>query len=177
MLKQIVFPVHLDARSYRQYCIFDAFRLQRRWIAPVLIAAVLTTLALAGLLGFLPIGESAAGLLMGIGLAIPMAAVGMFFIQLERQIQLRGLKDAPLIYTLRLTRDEVQIVNDQKAEPPVRIGWGQLWGAYRREGCVYLYVNPRRALILPDRPDIVSADALWQFIRYCAGEKKCFVLK
>ena len=170
MAKQIDIPVHLSAAAFRRYCAFDTFRRQRRWYAPVLIGMVLITLSLGGLLNLIPIGESAAGVLMGLGLAVPLVVFGLYVIQIETQVSRGGLKRAPLVYTLRLNADGVRVTG---GGAPVSVPWDRLWAAFRRRDCIYLYVNPERALILPDGQGSASGDEIWQYLRKSMAPGRC----
>ena len=173
MTEPIHIPVHLDARCFRRYCAFDALIRQRRWYWPLLLSMALITASLAGLFGWLPMSDGIKGLLMGLGLAVPMVNLGLYAIQVEAQVAGQHLKDAPLVYTLRLDDDGVQITNGQKEEPPVSLSWDGLWAAFRHRGDIYLYVRPERALILPGGQASVSTDRVWAFIRAHLGPEKC----
>lgn len=173
MAKQIDIHVRLNDKMFRRYCAFDTFRRQRRWYWPVLIAMVLITAALAGLLKLVAMSETASGVLMGLGIAIPMVVFGLYVIQIEAQIYSQGLKRSPAVYSLRLSAEGVRVTNDQKQEAPVDLPWEGLWAAFRRGDCVYLYVNPARALILPDEQASVSRDELWAFLRKYLGDARC----
>lgn len=177
MSRQIDIHVRLDAAAFRRYCAFDTFRRQRRWYAPVLIAMVLITAALAGLLKLVPMSEGTAGVLMGLGIAIPMVIFGLYAIQIEAQIAGQHLKDAPAVYSLSLSADGVRITNDQKKEPPVELAWHQLWAAFRRKDCVYLYASPERALILPDGQGSVSGEEVWRYICKNMDAKRCIEVR
>lgn len=173
MAKQIDIHVRLDARTFRRFCAFDTFRRQRRWYFPVMAAMVLITVSTAGLFGVLPLSESASGVLMGLGLAVPMLIFGLYLIQIEAQIARQHLKEAPAVYSLRLSADGARVTNDQKKEPPVDLPWDGFWGAFRRADCVYLYVNPQRAFILPDGQASAPPAEVWRFLKKCLGEGKC----
>lgn len=174
MAGHIDIAVRLDARTFRRYCAFDAFQRQRRWHLPAVAAALLICASLAGLFGLVPMSAAASGLLLGLGLAVAMVNLGLYFAAVESQVSCQRLKDAPLVYTLRLDDDGVRIQNGQKAEPPVDVRWGDCFAAYRHGGDVYLYVNSSRALILPEGQANVNSDALWSFIRARLGGEKCF---
>jgi len=57
----------------------------------------------------------------------------------------------------------------------VALKWSQMAAAYRAKGCIYLYVNPARAFLLPDGQADVSDDELWEYLVKHMGEK-CRVL-
>lgn len=172
MKKPIEIHVHIDPGMFRRYCAFDTFRRQRRWYLPVMIGMVLITIALGGLLGLLPVSEAVAGVLMGLGIAVPVGIFGLYFIQIEAQIAAQHLKENPEVYFLRLNDNGVQI-NGGQDQKSVEVPWERLWAAFRREDCVYLYVTPERALILPDGQTGVSREELWRYLVKMMGEKRC----
>lgn len=175
MTKAIQIPVHLDARTFRRYCAFDAFYRQRRWYWPALIGMGLITVSLAGLFGWVGMSDTTAGLLMGLGIAVPMVNLGLWIIPIEVQVSRQRLKEAPLVYALRLDDAGVRVENGQKPEEAlVELPWSGLWAAFRRGGDIYLYANPGRALILPAGQASVSDSALWTFITKRLGAEKCF---
>ena len=173
MARSIDIHVKLDDKMFRRYCAFDNFRRQRRWYWPVLTAMILTTMSIGGLLGLIPVSESVSGVLMGLGVAIPAVIFGLYFIQIEAQIARQKLKQTPAVYSLTFTAEGVRVRNDQKQEEPVDLSWDKLWAAFRRTDCIYLYVNPERAFILPDGQASVSANALWDFLKKHLGEARC----
>ena len=175
MARSIDIHVRLDARPFRRFCGFDTFRRQRRWYPPVMAGMVLVTLSAALLI----MGKStqAAGVLMGLGLAIPLVVFGLYFIQIEAQVSRMKLRDAPAVYSLTLSADGVRVRNDQKQEEPVDLPWDRLWAAFRRRDCIYLYVSPERAFILPDGQASCSPDALWQYLRQNMGDARCIAGK
>ena len=171
MARTIDIHVKLDPKTFRGYCAFDTFRRQRRWYPPIMAGMVLVTLSAALLLTGK--GTGAAGALMGLGIAVPMVVFGLYFIQIEAQIARQKLKQAPAVYSLSFTAEGVRVVNDQKEEAPVDLSWDRLWAAFRRADCIYLYVNPERAFILPDGQASVSPDALWTYLKRHLGESRC----
>lgn len=173
MARHIDIRVRLDARTFRRYCAFDAFRRQRRWYWPALISMLLITASLAGLFNWVPQLSGASALLMGLGIAVPMMNLGLYFIPIEAQIAQQRLKQAPPVYALRLDDAEVSVTNLQKDEPPVSIPWEKMWAAFENQEDVYLYVNPDKALILPSGQASASTEALWSFIEKHLGSGKC----
>ena len=171
MGRYIDIHVRLDAATFRRYCAFDTFRRQRRWYWPVLIGMVLITVALAGLLRLAPMSESAAGVLMGLGIAIPAVIFGLYVVQIEAQIARQGLKQAPAVYSLRLDAGGVRVTNDQKQESPLSVAWKDVPAAFRDKSCVYLYVSAARAFLLPDGQADADPDALWDYLREHLGDR------
>lgn len=173
MVRQIDVPVHLDPKTFRRYCAFDAFRRRRRWFAPLMIGMVLVTASLAGLLNLVPMGGGGAGVLMGLGIAVPLAAFGLYAIQVEAQIASQRLGDSPLVYALRMTPDCVRVSKEPDGGDAVDLGWDSLCAAFRRPGAIYLYATPERAFILPEGQASAPDEALWEYIRKYLGEGKC----
>lgn len=174
MKGSIDISVRLDAKTFRRYCAFDAFRRQRRWYWPTLAAAALITASLAGLFGWVAMSETLSGLLMGLGLAVLMLNLGLYIISIEVQVARQKLKDAPLVYALRLDDGGVRVKNGQKDEPPVDLPWENLRAAFKNDGDIYLYANPGRALILPEGQASVPTERLWAYIQTRLGAEKCF---
>lgn len=173
MARSIFIPVHLDPPALRRFCAFDAFVLRRRWFWPVMIGMVLITLSLGGLLQLVPMAETSAGLMMGLGLAVPLVAFGLYLILIEAQVARQGLKQKPLMYTLTLTPEGVAVTGAQGDHSPVRLSWEGLWGAFRRRGCIYLYATPQRAFILPDGQASAAPEEVWRWMVRYMGAGKC----
>ena len=173
MAKKIDISVRLDAKTFRRYCAFDTFRRQRRWYWPVLAAMLLITVSMAGLFGVVRLSESASGVLMGLGIAVPLVVFGLYAIQIEAQIAAQHLKQSPEVYRLQLSDQGVRVCGAQQNGAPVDLPWDKLWAAFRRPDCVYLYVNPERALILPDDQAGVTPQALWRFLQEHLGAERC----
>lgn len=177
MARQIDVRVRLDPKTFRRYCAFDAFRRRRRWFAPLMIGMVLVTASLAGLLNLVPMGGGGAGILMGLGIAVPLAAFGLYAIQVEAQIAGRRLSESPLVYALRMTPDGVRVARDPDGGNAVELGWDSLYAAFRRPGAIYLYATPERAFILPEGQASAPDEALWAYIRKYIGDGKCLDIR
>lgn len=172
MAKPIEIHVRLDARTFRRYCAFDALRRRRAWFMPVLIAMLAITAAV-GLLLFGHGQESLAGVLMGLGIAVPLIFFGLFLIQVEVQVSRQKLKDAPPVYSLTLKPEGLGVRNDQKEESEIELPWEKLWAAFRNTDAIYLYATPERAFILPNGQAGVSDDQLWSALCRYLGKERC----
>ena len=175
MAKPIEIHVRLDARTFRRYCVFDAFRRRRAWFLPAMIGMVLITASIALLL-FGHGQESLAGVLMGLGIAVPLMFFGLFFIQVEAQVARQKLKDAPPVYSLTLRPEGLAIRNDQKSESEIDLPWGRLHAAYRAADAIYLYATPERAFILPEGQASVASAQLWSALTRYLGPDKCLTV-
>ena len=172
MAKPIDIHVRLDAATFRRYCGFDALRRRRLWYWPALIGLGLMCVASFLLLRGQGDGTTA-GVLMGLGIAVPAGAFALYALQIEAQIVSQNLKSAPPVYSLRLAPEGLRVVNDRKDEKPVELPWDRVWAAFRRKGAVYLYVTPQRAFILPDGQADTTDAAVWRALRAYLGDEKC----
>ena len=172
--REIMIPVKLDEETFRRYCRFDTMLLHRRWFKPTLIGMIALTLGFAALLSGNPEFESLAGVLVGLGIAIPAMFAGLYALQVRAQVSERKLKEKPLVYTIRLREDDVQIVNNLHEEAPIEIPWPRLAAAYRVEGCIYLYVNIEHGFLLPAGQASVSDTAVWECLKDHLGVNRCF---
>ena len=173
MPQQIIIPVRLDARTFRRYCAFDALKRQRRWYWPALTSMLLVTAALAGLFGWIPMSAALSGLLMGLGLAVVMLNAGLYLLNVESQVARQRLKDRPLVYTLSLGQDCLRVTSGQSAENAAALPWDGLWAAFANRGDIYVYVNPEKALILPEGAASVPTDALKSCLKQYLGKGRC----
>lgn len=160
----VTVAANIDAKTFRRFALFDAFARQKRWRSPALFAAILAafsavcfaargTRAQATLLG---------GVLLGVGLVLPLVWLGMFALSLRRSAKRLGLSAEKTQYTVALSPEKIHVSNDrEEADFP----WGAVHGAWRVKGCVYLYVSPTRAFLLPDGANTQRA---WELIEQCA---------
>ena len=71
-------------------------------------------------------------------------------------------------------RDEgIRIVNDQKSEDPQETSWDSIYKAFRRKGCIYLYVTAARAFLLPEDQANVPDAEVWNYLVCRLGAEKC----
>ena len=174
MNQDIHIHVSLTARQFRSYCAFDTFRVRRRHMPILIISAILFTLGFADLLFSKGSSGTVAGLLIGLGIAVPMVVFGLYVIQIESQVSRQGLSSAQEMYALHLGHADVQISGLHRSAGSVRIPWYEFWAAYRAKGAVYLYASEQRAFILPDGQASVSDDQLWDYLCSHMGTQRCF---
>ena len=167
----ITIPVKLDEKTFKRFARFDMFILRKKWIRPAVFFLIMTAFAFAALL----IGREQSGMiaavLLVIGLGLPLVYFGSFFAQVNVQVERHKLDPPRRVYTVRLSREGVNVVNDQKDEPPLDVPWKDVQAAFRAKGCVYLYVNAARAFLLPDGQADADPAALWALIEKHMGAK------
>ncbi len=171
MKQEITVRVRLDAKTFRRFCRFDALRLRKKWARPVVFALILVAFAFVALLARREQSGMIAAVLLVIGLGLPLVYFGSFFAQVNVQVERHKLDPPRRVYTVRLSREGVNVVNDQKDEPPLDVPWKDVQAAFRAKGCVYLYVNAARAFLLPDGQADADPAALWALIEKHMGAK------
>ncbi len=169
--KEIIIPVRLDARTFKRFSRFDMFRLRRRWVRPVVFALILLAFAAAALLSRKPESGMIAAVLMVVGVGLPLVYFGTFFSQVNLQAAQRGLDKPKRVYTVRLDFDGVHVTNDQKQESPLSVAWKDVQAAFHARGCVYLYVSPVQAFLLPDGQANVPDEEVRAYLKEHMAEK------
>ena len=168
---QITIPVRLDAKTFRRFSRFDMFALRKRWIRPAAFALIMIAFAAVALISRKPESGLIAAVLLAVGLGLPLVYVGTFLSQVNRRAaQLKLDKPRP-VYTVTLDYDGVRVVNDMKKEDAQAVKWQDVQAAFRRKDCVYLYVSPVRAYLLPSGQADAGDDELWAYLREHLGVK------
>jgi len=159
--KSITIKVVVDAGIYRRFYMFEKFSRKHGLLKIIIFISVLS--AFAALL--LVRQEIILGVvLLFFGLGLPAYNIWNFFRTLELQIKAFDLEDPKEIYSLHFTDDPIgiEVTNHGGGEEPLRYEWDKLHGAYRFDECIYLYVLPNKAFLLPDGQSDADSDALWQ---------------
>ncbi len=171
--KTITIPVRLDERTFRRFARFDMFSLRKRWIRPALFSLILIVFAFIALLARKEQSGMIAAVLLAVGIGLPVVYIGTFLSQVNMQAARRGLKPARNVYTVRLRNEGILVTNSQKKEDPLEMDWGSVRQAFRKKGCIYLYVTAAKAFLLPNGQADVPDQEVWQFITEHLGYEKC----
>ncbi len=171
--KTITIPVRLDERTFRRFARFDMFSLRKRWIRPALFSLILIVFAFIALLARKEQSGMIAAVLLAVGIGLPVVYIGTFLSQVNMQAARRGLKPTRNVYTVRLRNEGIQVTNSQKKEDPLEMDWGSVRQAFRKKGCIYLYVTAAKAFLLPNGQADVPDQEVWQFITEHLGYEKC----
>ncbi len=167
----------LTERIFRRFTIFDTVLRKKIWRGPALFALVLTICA--GACFYMHRVRGAAmlgGVLLAVGLGVPLVYFGTFFHSVSRQVQELGLKRPRPVYSLELTDQPLGILVSNEQET-ARYRWDSVYHAYRDADATYLYITPERALILPHScVENQDAAALWALLIACLPAERCTVL-
>ncbi len=173
MPQEIVIPVKLDEKTFRRFARFDMFTLRKKWVRPLIFFLLLTAFAVIALLTKKEQSGLIAAVLLAVGLGLPVVYVGTFLSQVNMQAMRQRLDPPRAVYTVRLAEEGIEAENRQKKEDPLRLPWRETQRAFRVKGCVYLYVTPVRALLLPDGQADASDAQVWEYLVRHMGADKC----
>ncbi len=166
--EELLFPSNIDQNDFLRFALFDTFRVKKRWKTPVLFACIMSAFALA-CFSLYESREQASllgGVLLGIGLILPLVWCLLYLSSVKKEAGKLGLSKTRTAYTLLLRDDGVTVMREnEKAE----YAWNSLFMARRVKGCIYLYVLPTRAFLMPDREE---SDAAWDIICFHLPELK-----
>ena len=169
----ITIPVRMDEKTFKRFARFDMFSLRKKWIRPVIFSAILIAFAFAALLIRKEQSGLLAGVLLAVGIGLPVVYFGSFLSQVNLQCLQRKLKPARRVYTVTLRESGILVRNDQRREDPLEMDWASVRQAFRRKGCTYLYVTPVKAFLLPDGQADAPDEAVWQYLVDHLGAEKC----
>ena len=173
-MKEFIYAdVSVDEKTFRRFAYFDAFRLKKRYRAPLAFALMLAAFSAACVFALRGRPQAAllGGVLLAVGVLLPAAWFLSFALSVrEKARQFRRPKKA---YALTLTEepDGLSVVSADGKER-VKLEWRKTYGAYRVPGCVYLYAHPTRAFLIPDGQASVPPEKLFAFLTRALGEKR-----
>ena len=155
--------VKIDARLFRHFAMFDAFIRRRRWQPPALFAGIFLFFALAAYLmrERAPQATMLAGVLLGVGVVLPLVYLVSYLLSIRAQIKKMKLDKPRAAYSLTLDERGMD-VNAGKTTHTYE--WTSLYAAYRRADCTYLYVSAGQAYLLPHAQLSGGPDALWELL-------------
>lgn len=175
MSEYIQVKARINASVYKRFAYFDTFRLKKRYRSPILFALIMTAFAIVCfLLKDREQNELIGGVLLAIGLLMPLAYFVMFESSVRTQIKAMEIdKNAREFYSLSLSDAAKGIeVESEDGKQKVQVEWEKAFGAYRVDGCIYLYVLPTKAFLLPDGCASTTDDELFALLTRMLGEKR-----
>ena len=170
-VNEIIVPVKLDVKTFKRFSCFDTFVLRRRWVRPAVFAGILTAFAIVALLSGKPQSGLIAGVLLAVGLGLPLVYFGTYFSQLNAQAKRQRLDPPRRVYTLRMDFDGLRVTNDQVKEDAQQVRWQDTAAAFKRKGCIYLYDSPVKAYLIPDGQANVPDGEVWEYLKARMGGK------
>ncbi len=173
----VILLSRITPETFRAFALFDAFQRQKRWRGPALFALIFSAFAaVCFTLGRdLPQSGLLGGVLLAVGLGLPLFYIMYFLHSVEAQTKKLRLAQKRPAYTVRL--DETGLSVEQNGEK-ASWAWAALTAAYRLPQCVCLYPTPRNAFLLPEEADTRrEVERSWELILTHLEEGKVFDLR
>ena len=171
--KAIVIPVRLDEKTFKRFARFDMFVLRKKWIRPLVFSLILIAFSLVALFTRKAQSGLIAAVLLSVGLGLPVVYFGSFLSQVNMKAVRLKLKPARRVYTVTLRETGILVENNQKKEDPLEMEWSSLRCAFRKKGCIYLYVTAAKAFLIPDGQAGVPDREVWAYLLARLGSGKC----
>ena len=168
--KELLVEAKITPEVFREFAFFDTMYRQRRWRAPAVFAGIMLACACVGFTQWGRIRGAGllGGVLAGVGLVLPAGYFLSFFLSVRTQE--KRLKGAPSAYTLRLSGEGLSVLAGRERR---EYAWEEVLRAYRLRRSVCLYVEERRAYLLPAGSGRTSLEAVWDRVSgYVSGERR-----
>lgn len=166
----ITISSRIDTKTFRKFAIFDTLIRQKRYRSPVIFAGIMLVFAC---ICYIMNGRAEQAVLLGnvllsIGIILPTVYFGTFFFSVNSQAKKMKLDPPKHVYTITmaLTDEEegISIVTPTGEGGTLRVKWENVHMAYRVEDCIYFFISPRQAFLLPDGQANVTPDELWDYL-------------
>ena len=156
--RAVTVDVSLDTKTFRNFALFDTFRLKKRWIRPAVFCGIMSAFALAALLA----GNEQSGLIAGV----------LFAVGIDLQAKKMHLSAKRKVYTVTVDSSGVTVEHHLQKGETLHMNWSDIAGAYRRRRCIYLYADNNRAFLLPNGQADTDDSELWDRISEHVSDKK-----
>ena len=159
-MKPLTISAKIDQKTFRRFAIYDTLVRKKGWRSPALFALIMTAFAAVCFLarGKREQATLLGGVLLGVGLILPLVWLGMFLASVRRQGKRSGLSPDTIQYLVTLSEEKIHV---EKGKERADFQWKDAYLARRVKGCIYLYVSAARAFLLPDCED---SDRAWALI-------------
>ena len=169
------FPIVLNAKSFKDFIIFDSKTKQRRFKTIVALAVTLFMLSVfcfASVESF-DFADTLGCILVAFSVILPTWYFNSFRNTIKQQTAKMNLKNPRHVYTVRLHSDHkgVELYYPDEKSPAHTYKWDSICGAWRSRNAIYLYVTDTQALLIPDYVS-KTPDKLWDFLSKHLDKKK-----
>lgn len=164
----VTIPARLDENNFTHFALFDNFRLKKRWKPPLLFACLMSAFAL---ICFSQNSRKDQAVFMGtvllcVGLLLPLVWFFYYLFSVRKEARKLGLSREKSQYETQLCESGITV---SRGADHADWAWQDLHSAWRVRGCIYLYVQPDRAFLLPEDE---NADPAWEMICSHLPERK-----
>ena len=169
--------ITLGPASFKRFAEFNARHIQKKFTRPILIGG---SGFLGSLISFAAQDAFDEAFAMGtilfvIAFLVPMNFFSTFNKTVKEQTAKMQIEKPRHVYTIELESrsDGIRYYHAGEKKQAGQFTWSSITGVWRSSKDIYLYVEPNRALIIPDGTKDVNPDQLWKFFCRQAGEEKC----
>ena len=171
-VKSVTVNVVVNSEIFYNFSVFDGLYRKRGLFNAVIFATVMSVFALVCII---MLGDTFLGsLLFLIGWGFPAFRVWNCVRFAKAQIKYLDLDNPKTVYSLHFSDepDGITVTNHGGGDDPLVYKWVDIHYAYRADGCIYLFVLPTKAYLLPDGQAVEGTEALWQIIKANLPEHK-----
>ena len=167
-LKSVTVPCRIDRKTFNRFAVYESLVRKKGWRNPVLFALIMSAFAAVCFLARKTHAQAMllGSVLLGVGLILPIVWFGMFFSSVSRQATRSGLSPVKAQYYVTLSEEKIHV---SKGKETADFSWQDAYLARRVKDCIYLYVSPTRAFLLPDSTESAQA---WAIITAAIDPKK-----
>ena len=159
----IFIRVVLDPKTFTDFSVFNTFIRNKNLKQPLLFMGIMILFAVVCFLSGKPQGTMTGIILTIAGLALPAYSLLRFIGSTRASIKAHGLPRAA--YEILLTGNTAEIKSLAESGDSVSIKWEDFHHAYRNTHCIYLYLMPQRAFLLPDgQAEGASTEEVWDWL-------------
>ena len=157
--KPLTMAGNIDGEAFMRFACFNAFVRNRAWRNPAIFAGIMVSFAIVCFIAgkTRSQGTLLGAVLLAVGIVLPVVWFALFFQSVKRQVKINGLSSTKAQYFVTLAPDEIRVA---KGEERAQYSWDEVHMAYRVKGCIYLYVTPQQAYLMPDCADTENAWSL-----------------
>ena len=158
--KTVTVACKIDRKVFTRFAVYDTLVRKKGWRNPVLFALIMSAFAAVCFLARRTHGQALllGGVLLGVGIVLPIVWFGMFFSSVRRQAERSGLSPDTAQYYVTLSEEKIHVA---KGKETADFSWQDTHMTRRVKDCIYLYVSPFRAFLLTDCDETEQA---WEII-------------
>lgn len=172
-MERITVSSHVDAKIFKSFAYFDVLKRKKSWRSPALFMALMMTFSIVC---FSQSGQRQGAVLLGtvlgtVAVIIPFSYFFTFDSSLNKQVIQRGITRPKVIYNVELNEKGIEVSNEKES---AQFEWSGIDRIYYVNDCVYLYVTPQKAFLLPKADIKCGVDTLWEFFEKRLPNEKLF---
>ena len=163
MSSEIIIPVVLTSGQFSRFARYNVFVRQKRFIRPLVFFLLMTLFSVICLLSKRESSLLLGGVLLSIGILLPLVWFLNFFMNVHTQAKKSGLtKEGLSVYTVELRDKGVHIKGRTGQE--ANLPWKKIVSFSRCGDLTCLYISQMQAYLLPDNCLPCSKEALSEML-------------